>query len=162
MWKSVGWHRHNVRYCSWEVWADLERERDFSGDLINMRLIITPTSSALGKRFSKIPWIRATILTGSGRGSRGECGRHIIDSTVQSTLHFVMFVSSLALVGRSSEMIYNGAHIILRGQFIEFNMLLTSPNDALNYLWCSSFLRASNSHYTGGDLWHECYINSKL
>ena len=108
MWKSVGWHRHNVRYCSWEVWADLERERDFSGDLINMRLIITPTSSALGKRFSKIPWIRATILTGSGRGSRGECGRHIIDSTVQSsTLHFVMFVSSLALVGRSSEMIYS-------------------------------------------------------
>ena len=115
MWKSVGWHRQNVRYCSRDVWADLERERDFSGDLINMRLIITPTSSALGKRFSKIPWIRATILTGSGRGSRGECGRHIIDSTVQSsTLHFVMFVSSLALVGRSSEMIYNGAHYIAR------------------------------------------------
>ena len=27
-------------------------------------------------------------------------------------------------------MIYNGGHIILRGQFIEFNMLRTSPNDA--------------------------------
>jgi len=154
MWKSVGWHRQNVRYCSREVWADLERERESSGDL-NMRL--TPTSSALGKRFSKIPWIRADIPTGSGRGSRGECRRHIVNSTVQSTLHFVMFVSSLALVGRSSEMIV--AHT-LRGQFVEFNMLRVQM--MLNFFDVRSYELQTNSHYKGGDLWHECYIDSKL